>query len=472
VTVDHLRELIATTDTLVLVYFLGLNGFYAMLLVLSVPQLWRHWETYKDEHLTSYLSADSLPPITIVVPAYNMEQSICETTECLLSLQYSRHEVIIVNDGSTDKTLDRLRERYDLYEIPPVFRHPIPVQPIQAYYRSRIRPDLVVLDKLNGGKADSHNAAVGVARFPLLILVDADTLLDHDALIRLARVFLLDPHVAGAGATIRIANGCVIRSHEVDEPRVSRNYIAGMQVPEYLRAFLFGRLGFNPLGGNLIVSGAFGIFRKDVLVEIAGFNAGSVAEDLDLCVRLHKHLLLSKRPYSVPFVPDPIAWTEAPEDLATLASQRERWHRGLIATIWLNRDMLFNPRYGRVGMITLPFFALGEMLAPVVEAFGIVITAAGLWFGIIDWRAGALFLAACWGYGMLLTVASVVLEEVTFRCYPRLRDFLLMILYAVLEPFGYRQLTLVWRLRGFWSAWRGSKSWGVMKRRGFASAQA
>jgi cellulose synthase/poly-beta-1,6-N-acetylglucosamine synthase-like glycosyltransferase len=243
-----------------------------------------------------------------------------------------------------------------------------------------------------------------------------------------------------------------------------------MQVPEYLRAFLFGRLGFNSLGGNLIVSGAFGIFRKDRLIEIGGFNTSSVAEDLDLCVRLHEHLLEKKIPYSVPFVPDPIAWTEAPEDLATLASQRERWHRGLVSTVWQHRHLIFNPRYRRVGFITFPFYVFGEMFAPLIEAFGILVTSVGLWFGIVEWRMALLFLAACWGYGLLLTLASVVLEEVTFRCYPRLRDFFLMIFFAMLEPFGYRQLTVIWRLRSFWSAWRGSKKWGAMKRRGFATA--
>lgn len=471
-TVETFKEILAVTDVIVICYFLALNGFYAMLLALSVPQLWRHWQTYKDEQLASHMASEALPPISIVVPAYNMEALICETTECLLSLHYARHEVIVVNDGSDDGTLDRLRERFDLYEIPMIFTRTLDSKPIKACYRSRTRPNLVVMDKENGGKADAQNAAVGLSRYPLLLFVDADTLLEHDALVRLARIFLLDPDVVGAGATIRIANGCRFKSHEVVERRVSRNPIAGMQVPEYLRGFLFGRLGFNALGGNLIVSGAFGIFRREPLIAVGGYSSGSMAEDLDLCVRMHKQFREEKRPYSIPFIPDPIAWTEAPDDLAGLGSQRDRWHRGLIATVKRYRRMVLNPRYGKVGMLSMPFFCFGEMLAPIIEIIGIVITVVGLWLGAIDWRMAMLFVGACWGYGMLLTLASVVLEEITFRCYPKLRDYLLLLLYAVMEPFGYRQLTVLWRLRGFYYALRGRNGWGEIKRRGFASAEA
>jgi len=468
-TVESFKEILAVTDVVAICYFLGLNGFYAMLLFLSVPQLWRHWQTYKDEQLASHMASEALPPISIVVPAYNMEAFICETTECLLSLNYARHEVIVVNDGSKDTTLDKLRERFDLYEIPMIFSEILDSKPIKACYRSRTRPNLVVMDKLNGGKADAQNAAVGISRYPLLLFVDAGTRVGDDGLVRRARVVRGDKNVIGAGATIRIANGCRFKSHEVAERRVSRNPIAGMQVPEYLRSFLFGRLGFNALGGNLIVSGAFGIFRREALIAVGGYSSGSVAEDLDLCVRLHRHHRDRKLPYSIPFIPDPIAWTEAPEDLRTLGSQRERWHRGLIGTIVQYRRMVFNPRYGKVGLVSLPFFFLGEMLAPLVEITGITLTVLGLWLGAIDWRFALLFIGACWGYGMLLTLASVVLEEVTFRCYPKLRDYLLLLFYAVIEPFGYRQLTVLWRLRSFYYAMRGSHEWGEMKRVGFAS---
>jgi cellulose synthase/poly-beta-1,6-N-acetylglucosamine synthase-like glycosyltransferase len=239
---------------------------------------------------------------------------------------------------------------------------------------------------------------------------------------------------------------------------------------EYLRAFLYGRLGWNRLGGNLIISGAFGLFRKDYLLEIGGYRTDSVVEDFDVVVRLHRHLRDRRVPYVITFVPDPVAWTEVPETFAVLGRQRERWHRGLILTMWQYRDMLFRPRYGPVGFLGVPFFAFGEMLAPVVEVLGYVVTAAGMWLGKLDWKFAALFFLVALSYGMILSFWGIVLEEVGFRRYRRWSDLGRLMLFAALENFGYRQLTVWYRLRGFWSALRNRHSWGQMTRTGFAPA--
>ncbi|MBT8478411.1 MAG: glycosyltransferase family 2 protein, partial [Gemmatimonadetes bacterium] len=279
--------------------------------------------------------------------------------------------------------------------------------------------------------------------------------------------FMSGRPVAGAGGTIRVANGCRIEDGRVKDARLPRRFLPGVQVPEYLRAFLFGRLGWNRLGGNLIVSGAFGLFHRQYMLEIGGYATDNVVEDLDLVVRMHKHLRDLGEPYEIAFIPDPVAWTEVPSDLRTLGRQRERWHRGLILTMARHRSMLFNPRYGPVGMVMFPFFFFGEMLAPVVELVGYVLTGFGLAFGLVDLEIALLFFAAALGYGMLLTVWAVILDEVTFRTYPRHRDFARMLLFAFLEPFGYRQLTVIWRLRSFWSAFRRHTHWGEMRRTGF-----
>jgi cellulose synthase/poly-beta-1,6-N-acetylglucosamine synthase-like glycosyltransferase len=267
-----------------------------------------------------------------------------------------------------------------------------------------------------------------------------------------------------------VANGGGIRHGRVIEPRFPRNFRGAMQIPEYRRAFLFGRIGWNRLGGNLIVSGAFGLFRRDHLLEIGGYHTGSVVEDLDLVVRLHKHLRKKKVRYSIPLVPDPVAWTEVPADLRTLGRQRERWHRGLIGTMTSHRGTLLNPRYGPLGFIHMPFFILGEMLAPVVELVGYVVTLIGLTLGILSWAHMGLFLSVALGYGVLLTLWCVLLEQATFRMYTRPGDFRRLILYAFLEPFGYRQLTVIWRLKSFWNAVRGNVQWGEMRRLGFDPA--
>lgn len=467
-----LHAAVRGVDGAVIWYFLALNTAYALLIIAAVPELFRQWQEATNEDLERSMRSDALPPISILMPAYDMEPNIVEAVRAQLALRYPHHEVIAVNDGSGDGTLDRLREAFDLYEVPPAIPRRIPTETVRAYYRSRSAPGLLVIDKENGGKADALNAALCAARFPLVVAVDADTMIAADALLRLARPFLLGDPVVAAGGTIRVANGCGIEHARVVRPRMPRSALAALQVPEYLRAFLFGRVGWNRLGGNLIVSGAFGLFRRDHLLDIGGYHTGSVVEDLDLIVRLHEHLRERGVPYEIPLLPDPVAWTEVPPDLRTLGRQRERWHRGLIATMVSHRKTLFRRRYGPIGFVHLPFFIVGEMLAPVVELVGYVFTIIGIAIGAISWAFAGLFLVAALGYGLVLTLSAILLEQATFRMYRERGDFARLLAYALLEPFGYRQLTVVWRLKGFWNAWRRKETWGEMRRYGFETAAA
>ena len=462
--------LIRDANFAILVYFLALNSFYALLLILSIPEIWEQTRLAEDDDFQRLMQSDALPPITILVPAYNEQKTIEASVTAILALHYRNYEVVVVNDGSKDGTLETLRHAFDLYEVPRTYPETIPTKPLRALYRSRARTKLVVIDKENGGKADSLNAAINASRFPLVIAVDADTLIEPDALLRLTRPFLLGRRVAAVGGTVRVANGCVVKHGQVTDARVPRRLLPGVQVVEYLRAFLFGRLGWNRLGGNLIISGAFGLFRKDHLLAVGGYDATSIVEDLDLVVRLHRYLRRRKERYEIPFIPDPVAWTEVPESLAVLARQRGRWQRGLVAAMWQYRGMLFNPRYGRVGLIAVPFYALGEMLAPLVEVFGYVIIVAGLMAGVVNVSFALLFVLVAWGYGMLLSLWAVVLEEVSFHRYRRFGDLVRLVLFATLENFGYHQCGVWWRLRAFFTR-RGRKhGWGEMTRRGFETA--
>jgi cellulose synthase/poly-beta-1,6-N-acetylglucosamine synthase-like glycosyltransferase len=460
-------SVIVAADHAIIWYFLVVNTCYASLLILSVPEIWRNWNVNKSDDLRRYVGSKALPPISVIIPAYDMEASITDSVDAQLQLTYPQHEVIVVNDGSRDSTMERLRKFFDLYEVPPAFPIRIPTEHVRGYYRSRTRPALLIVDKENGGKADALNVGISAARYPLVVAVDADTIVARDALLRLARPFLLGENVAAAGGTIRVANGCELDHAHVVTPKVPRRFLPAVQVPEYLRAFLFGRLGWNRLGGNVIISGAFGLFQRDYLIAIGGYTRGSVVEDLDLVVRLHTYLKSKGIPYQIPFVPDPVAWTEVPSDLRTHRRQRERWHRGLIVTLFTHIRLMFNPKYGRVGMITMPFFFFGEMLAPVVEIVGYVLTGLGLAFGVLSVEFALLFLAVALGYQVFLSLCAIILEEVTFREYRRLSDFVRLIGYALLEPFGYRQITVLWRLKGFWNALRGHKHWGEMRRAGF-----
>jgi cellulose synthase/poly-beta-1,6-N-acetylglucosamine synthase-like glycosyltransferase len=416
------------------------------------------------------MQSDALPPITILVPAYNESATIESSVTAILTLEYRTFEVVVVNDGSKDDTLERLRHAFDLYEVPRTYPEAIATQPLRSVYRSRTRTRLLVIDKENGGKADSLNAAINASRFPLVIAVDADTLIEPDALLRLTRPFLLGRPIAAVGGTVRVANNCIVQDGRVTDARVPHHFLPGIQVVEYLRAFLFGRLGWNHLGGSLVISGAFGLFRKEYLTAIGGYHVTSVVEDLDLVVRLHRYLRRAKIRYEMPFIPDPVAWTEVPETGRILGRQRERWHRGLIAAMWDHKGMLFNPRYGRVGLLGMPFYTFGEMLAPLVEVLGYLITVLGAAFGVINVSFALLFVLVAWGYGMLLSLWAVTLEEVSFRRYRRGGDLVRLVLYAVFETFGYRQRTVWWRLRAFFTLRTQRRVWGEMVRRGFAPA--
>ncbi len=466
---DLVGGALAVADELVLAYFFALNSFYLLLLFLSAPELRLHWLLAREEHLDGLLGTDMLPALSVVAPAHNEEATIVASVLSFLTLQYPHHEVIVVNDGSADATLARLVEAYDLYEVPAAGEQRLATRPVRAYYRSRRYARLLVVDKANGGKADALNVGLNAARHPYMLAVDADTLVEPDALLRLGRPFLLGDDVAAVAGTVRVVNACRVEQGRVVAAHVDRRLLPGMQAVEYLRAFLFGRLGWNRLGGNLVISGAFGVFQREHLLAIGGYRAGNVTEDMELVVRLHRYLKEQGIRASMPFIPDPVAWTEVPSDRRVLARQRERWHRGLIATLWEHRGMLCNPRYGRVGMIAYPFYLFGEMLAPVVELLGWVLLAVGAAVGVVDRTYAALFFAVAYAYGVLLSVFAILLEELTFRRYASLADVGRLVLFALVEPLGYRQLTVAHRLRAFWRFSRGDLRWGTMRREGFAA---
>lgn len=464
---EAVAALLDATGTVVIAYFLALNSFYALLLLLSVPELRANVHLARHSLLHRLLGGDVLPPISVLAPAYNEERTIVDSVQAFLTLTYPRHEVVVVNDGSGDDTIGALRTAYDLYEVPPAFEVSIPTEPVRAYYRSRVNSKLLVVDKENGGKADALNAGLNAARYPWVIAVDADTLIEEDALVRVTRPLLLGQDVAGVGATVRVVNGCTVEHGRVTATAIDRRWLPRVQVVEYLRAFLFGRLGWNRLGGNLIVAGAFGLFRRSYLRAIGGYSRESVTEDMEIVIRLRRSLAEQGIAASLPFVPDPVAWTEVPSTLRVLGRQRERWHRGLVTTLWRHRDVLFNPRYGRMGLLAFPYYVFGEMLAPVMEGLGIVLAVLGLATGLVDVRYAVLFFAAAAGYGMLLSMWAVVLQEIAFPRYQRRRDLVAMLLATLTENFGLRQLTVWFRLQGFWRALRGVHTWGAMERQGF-----
>jgi cellulose synthase/poly-beta-1,6-N-acetylglucosamine synthase-like glycosyltransferase len=326
----------------------------------------------------------------------------------------------------------------------------------------------VVVDKENGGKADALNAGLNVASGELVCAIDADTLIESDALLRMVRPFLQRDDVVAAGGTIRAANGSKVVEGRVLEPAAPSRPLPALQAVEYLRAFLTGRLGWNRLGGNLIISGAFGLFRRGAMLAAGGYERDTVGEDMELVARLRRQAYENGGPGRVQFVPDPVAWTEVPDSLRVLGRQRDRWHRGLADVLWRHRGVLGRPRYGTLGLLALPYFLFAELLAPVIEALGLAGLLAALLLGAVNWSFAAMFFLLAYGLGIVLSVFTIALEEWSYRAYGGLGDRVRLTAWAIVEGIGYRQLTVWWRLRGLIKYLRGRTEWGVMTRSGFA----
>jgi cellulose synthase/poly-beta-1,6-N-acetylglucosamine synthase-like glycosyltransferase len=459
---------LAPIKYVVLAYFVALGVFYLVLYISAALEMRQYLRQVRAEKYRDILSSEIAPSISILVPAFNEEASIQQSIRALLTLTYSQLEIVVVDDGSTDETLAVMATTFDLIPVRPIYDRRISTKPVKAIYRSRQFPNLVVVSKQKGGKADSLNVALNVASSELVCSIDADTILDPDGLRRLVRPFIRSDDVVAAGATIRVANGCTVAQGRLATERGPHRTLAGIQAVEYLRAFLFGRPGWNRLGGNLLISGAFGLFRRESLLDASGYTR-TVGEDMELVVRLRRRAYETGQPAQVEFVPDPVAWTETPTTFRQLGRQRERWQRGFSDAMWRHRRVLLNPRYGVLGMVVFPAFVLFEWMAPIVEAAGLLFVCMGLLLGEVSALFAILFFSLACGMGILLSMLALMLEELSFRRYGRARDRALLVLWAVLENLGYRQLTVWWRLRGIASYLRGKKSWGKMTRKGFNS---
>ena len=470
-TVEPLRLVFEVTLLVVIGYFVVANGFWTALFVAAAWQMLQHRRSSAGEDTRWLLSSPVLPRVSVLVPAHNEAATVGESVRALLTLEYPNLEVVLVNDGSTDETLETLVHHFELRPIHPIYRHVVATKAVRALYRSGLHPGLVVVDKDNGGKADSLNAGLNLATGALVCAIDADTLIEPDALLRIVQPFLAGEDVVASGGTIRVINGSRVQAGRVVVPRAPRRPIAGLQAVEYLRAFLFGRLGWNLLGGNLIISGAFGLFKRDSLRAIGGYQVDSIGEDMELVVRLRRAGIEQGEASRVVFVPEPVAWTEAPESLRVLGRQRDRWQRGLVDVVWRHRRLVCNPRYGAVGLVVTPYFVLVELLGPVIEALGVLGLAVWFGLGLVDLRFAFFFLLLVYGWGLLFSIGALLLDELTSRRYEGLADRVLLVCWALIEPLGYRQLTVIWQLRGMIRAARGRSDWGEMSRRGFPAGR-
>jgi cellulose synthase/poly-beta-1,6-N-acetylglucosamine synthase-like glycosyltransferase len=447
-------------------YYLLSNFAYLVMLLIALRTTAVHLRNLESTRFQWIRTSPLVPPISLLMPAHNEENFICTAVRNLLDLDYPDLEVIIINDGSEDKTLQNMQKEFQLRAVRVVCVPLVSSAPVRGWYRSAIDKRILVIDKEPGGsKADAVNAGLNAATSPYVCVVDADSVLERDALLRIMVPILADPkRVVAAGGIVRVLNGCKIEAGRIRQVRLARKSIEVIQVVEYLRAFLIGRESWARGNMLMIVSGAFGVFRTDLVRAVGGYRALAIGEDFDLVTRLHRLLLEKCVDYRIEFVPDPVCWTEVPSDLRSLGRQRARWHKGLIDVLWPNRNMLFHPRYGRIGSFALPYLWLFELMAPIIEVTGIVTILLAACFGALSSAFFLQFMIFGYGFATLISIGSVLQEELTYKRYNDWQDVARLVSYCFLEHFPYRQIHMIWRLQGLWQYLRGDMTWRPLKR--------
>ncbi|MCF4102748.1 glycosyltransferase [Gillisia sp. M10.2A] len=427
---------------------------------------------FEDE--IALLQSLNLPAISILAPAFNEGLNIVENVRSLLTINYPSFEIVIINDGSSDDSLAKLIEEYEL-EIEQVLYHSyIPTKKVRGIYKSRNKAfkNLTVVDKENGGKADALNTGINICKNNLICCIDVDCILENDAMLKLIKPFLNDEKkVIASGGVIRVANSCIIEDGRIIEVKLPEKFIARVQVLEYFRAFLMGRMAWSRVDGLLLISGAFGMFDKDIVIQAGGYNIHTVGEDMELLVRMRRMMRERDEPYSVGFVPDPLCWTEVPQSWKILQRQRNRWTRGTAETLWIHRKMIFNAKYGVLGILSTPFWFFFEWLAPLIEFFGILFFLFLLLFGQINWLIFGTFFTAVYSFAFLFSITALFFEEYSFQQYKKPKYIWRLIGTALLEPVIYHPVIMWSAVMGNIDLIRGKKTWGAMSRAGLTNPE-
>ena len=448
----------------ILLYFVCINFFLALSLFFASYKVRKSYRTGDRLGLENLRQNNYHMPISILVPAYNEQATIVASLHSFLNLIYPEYEVIVINDGSKDKMLDVIKAHFELTPTSHYGKQFTKTAEVRGVFRSRRHPNLTVIDKENGGKADALNVGIAYARYPVFCAVDADSLLDDEGLLHAGRAFIEDDTLLATGGTVRVLNNAVTKNGVIQELRVPKRWIERFQVIEYARAFFAGRSTLGHFNILLIISGAFGLFRRDAVMQVGGYRHDTVGEDIELVVKLHRWALETKRAYTISYLLNPICWTQVPSDMTVLRKQRNRWQRGLLETLWRHKVMLFNPRYRKVGLIALPFFWLFEALTPLFEIGGYLFMLYLLVTSQLNLSFAILFLLLALLTGTLVSITAVTTEIFMPMRYPKLRDRVSLFAAAFAENFGYRQILVVERLIGSLQVFKKKGNWGEMKR--------
>ena len=456
-------------------YTLVVMGCYLTLAIVSIVALRHYLRRNATTDYTDILNSPLAPWVSLIAPAYNEEKTIVNNIRSLLSLTYNNYEIIVVNDGSKDHTLAVALEAYDMEPVDFEVNRLLSTESVRAVYKSRnpVYQRLLIVDKENGGKADALNVGINVSNHDHIMCIDVDCVLSDDALLKLVKPFLEQDHrkVIATGGVLRIANSCRVDQGRVVDTLVPRNWLSRAQTLEYLRTFLLARVAWSHLDGLILVSGALGIFDKAVVVTVGGYSRETVGEDMELVIRMRRYMHEHQLPYRVAFVPDPLCWTETPETLEIFQRQRNRWTRGTIEALRTHRKMFLNPRYGRMGLLSYPYWLLLEWLAPLIEVAGFVLAIVLGVQGLIHWPFFLLMMVLVWFFSLAMTALTLFGEEITFRKYRRLSEVIRLFLIGSIEPFFFHPLVVYSAIRGNIDYFLGKRTaWGEMIRQGFSTS--
>lgn len=452
-------------------YAIAISICYSLLAAISYFAIRNYKKQNSYDELLPMLQSKNMPVVSLIAPAYNEEKTIVENVRSLMNLHYPDYEVVIINDGSKDNTLQLLIEAYDLEKVDFAVNYSLKTKSIRGIYKplNKAFKKLVVVDKINGGKADALNAGIIVSTGKLVACIDVDCILEHNSLLKLVKPFLEEEkNVIATGGVIRIANSCVIEDGKLMDIKLPKSFLARVQIIEYLRAFLMGRMAWAKIDGLLLISGAFGMFDKELLIKAGGYNHQTVGEDMELLVRMRRKMIEEKTPYKVGFIPDPLCWTEAPQSVKILMRQRNRWARGTAESLSIHREMMFNPKYGLLGMVSTPFWFFFEWMAPLVEFSGMIYFIVLLIMGAANMYFFFSFLTLVISFSILFSLVAIWFEEISFQQYKKPSAILNLVLTAIAEPLFYHPLVTWAAIKGNFDLLTGKKSWGEMTRKGFS----
>jgi len=437
---------------IILVYFILLGIGYTFLLLVSLPDIFRKFRKIERGNITDLIEKEELVPATVIMPAYNEENRIINAIESVINSKYKNTKLIIVNDGSTDGMMDLLIKRYSMYETPVIVQQKIATEAcIKRYYESSKFPNIVIIDKEHSNTGDSINLGLNACRTPIFMTVDADTILEPEAISRIIFTFLSNSHCIAVGGAVYPLNCNELEEGKfIREPHLPQRFVSAIQTLEYIRSFLFGRSGWNAMGGSLAFAGAFTLFETKAVLEVGGYDHNNFSQDCEIVTRLHEYMISKGYPYSIRFTPNAFAWTEVPETFTRFWVQRNHWQRGLMCSFFRHFNMFFNPKYGCIGLFTYPFFIFFEVLCAVVEFTAYVVLAVGLAMGILAWPTILLFIILAWAYAGFLTMATLFVNGITFNVYKRKMDIFRIFALVIFEMLGFRQFHATCKFFGFW----------------------